>query len=159
MATSREDVQSAILEIITAQDAAWCAGDATAFGARAMADIVFTNVVGMFSIGVEAFNAQHAHIFSTIYKGSRLSQELVHVTMVADNVAIVDTLTSVTGFSHLPPGATAIDGALRTRLEQVLVRRDGDWLVQAFHNVPVSPAAMSVARPDAQSTLEHHLES
>lgn len=116
-----------------------------------MPNIVFTNVVGMFTVGIEAFNAQHAHIFSTIYKGSYLSQELVHVTMVADDVAIIDTLTSVTGFSHLPPGAVPIDGALRTRLEQVLVYRDGAWRVQSFHNVPLSPAAMSVAGPDAQT--------
>ena len=151
MATLDQDVEKAILQLIVAQDAAWCAGDATAFCAGAMPDIVFTNVVGMFSVGVGPFNAQHAHIFSTIYKGSRLSQELVHITMVADDVAIVDTLTSVTGFTHLPPGATAIDGALRTRLEQVLVHRDSDWRVQAFHNVLVSPAAMSVARPGAQA--------
>jgi uncharacterized protein (TIGR02246 family) len=153
MVTPTQDVQNAISEIISAQDAAWCAGDADAFGASALPDVVFTNVVGMFSVGVEPFNAQHAHIFSTIYKGSRLSQEIVHVTMVSDDVVIVDTLTSVTGFSQLPPGAVAIEGALRTRLEQVLVRRDGRWRVQAFHNVPVSPAAVSVARPDAQSTL------
>lgn len=154
MTSSTQDVQDGIAEIISAQDAAWCAGDAAAFGASAMPDVVFTNVVGMFSIGIEAFNAQHAHIFATIYKGSRLSQQIVHVTIAADDVAIVDTLTSVTGFSHLPPGAEAIDGALRTRLEQVLVRRDGAWRVQTFHNVPVSPAAMSVARPDAQPTLK-----
>lgn len=152
MAAPSKDVEQAILEVIAAQDAAWCAGDAVAFGTGVMPDIVFTNVVGMFSVGAQAFNAQHAHIFSTIYKGSRLSQELVHVTMVAENVAIVDTLTSVTGFSQLPPGAAAIDGTLRTRLEQVLVHRDGGWKVQAFHNVSVSPAALSVAAPDAQIT-------
>lgn len=152
MTAPSEGVEQAIADVIAAQDAAWGAGDAAAFGASAMPDIVFTNVVGMFSVGVEAFNAQHSHIFSTIYKNSRLSQELVHLTMVADNVAIVDTLTSVTGFTQLPPGAAAIDGALRTRLEQVLVYRDGEWRVQAFHNVPVSPAAMSVARPTAPGT-------
>lgn len=152
MVVPSADIEAAILEVISSQDAAWCAGDAVAFGARVMPDVVFTNVVGMFSVGAEPFNAQHAHIFSTIYKGSRLSQQLIQVTMAAEDVAIVDTLTSVTGFSHLPPGAMAIDGALRTRLEQVLVRREGEWRVQSFHNVPVSPAAMSVARPEAQAS-------
>ena len=153
MAAPSRDVEAAIAAVLFAQDAAWCAGDAAAFGGSAMTDIVFTNVVGMFSVGREAFNAQHAHIFSTIYKDSRLSQELVHVTMAADDVAIVDTLTSVTGYRHLPPGATAIDGALRTRVEQVLVRHEGEWRVQSFHNVAVSPGAMAVARPDAPAKL------
>lgn len=153
MAVLTEHTRQAILDMIAAQDTAWCAGDAAAFGASVLPNIVFTNVVGMFSIGVEAFNAQHAHIFSTIYEGSSLSQELVHITMAAEDVAIVDTLTSVTGFRHLPPGATAIDGALRTRLEQVLVNREGVWWVQSFHNVPINPAATAVANPDARANL------
>ena len=148
MTAPNGDVKDAILSVIAAQDAAWCQGDAVAFGASALPDIVFTNVVGMFSVGIEGFNAQHAHIFSTIYQGSRLAQKLVHVTMVSDEVAIVDTLTSVTGFRQLPPGAASIDGALLTRLEQVFVHRDGSWRVQSFHNVPVNPAAQLVARPE-----------
>lgn len=140
-----QDTMEAIAALLSAQDAAWCAGDAAAFGAAAMPDVVFTNVVGMFAVGADAFIAQHAHIFATIYKDSRLAQAIVHVTMAGADVAIVDTLTALTGFGHLPPGAAAIDGALRTRLQQVLVRRDGGWRVQAFHNVAVSPAAMPAA--------------
>ena len=145
MTMPTDEVKDAVRAVIAAQDAAWCAGDAAAFGASALPDIVCTNVVGMFSVGIEPFNAQHAHIFATIYLGSRLSQELVHVTMAAADVAIVDTLTSVTGYRHLPPGAAPIDGALKTRIEQVMVRRDGAWRVQSFHNVPVNPAATAVA--------------
>ena len=141
------ETRVAILAILAAQEAAWNAGDAAAFGTSALPDVVFTNVVGMFSVGIEPFNAQHAHIFATMYKGSRLSQELVHVAMVTDEVAIVDTLTAVTGYGHLPPGAAPIDGALRTRLEQVMVRRDGAWRVQSFHNVPVNPVAMEAGPP------------
>ena len=48
----------AILDLIAGQDAAWCAGDAAAFGARAMADIVFTNVVGMFTLAARPCNAR-----------------------------------------------------------------------------------------------------
>lgn len=136
-----ETDRAAIEAIVAAQDAAWCAGDAEAFAAGVSPDIVFTNVVGMFSVGAEAFTAQHAHIFATVYKDSQLAQEVVHIVMATDDVAVVDTLTSVTGFHRLPPGAEAIGGAFRTRLQQVLVRRDGVWRVQAFHNVPVNPAA------------------
>lgn len=139
------DVKKAILRLIHAQDVAWCNGDAVAFSASAAPNIVFTNVVGLFSVGIEPFIAQHAHIFSTIYKGSQLTQALVHLTMAADGVAIVDTLTVVAGFHQLPPGTLPIDGVLQTRLEQVVVCRDGAWQVQSFHNVPVNPAAEEVA--------------
>ena len=149
MAQPNDETRAAIERVVAAQDAAWCAGDAAAFGASALPDVVFTNVVGMFSVGAVPFNAQHAHIFATMYRGSRLAQEVVHVTMVTDDVAIVDTLTAVTGYGELPPGAEAIDGALRTRIEQVMVRRDGDWRVQSFHNVPVHPVAMTVTMPGA----------
>jgi len=139
----------AVVEHLAAQDAAWGAGDAVAFGASALPDIVFTNVVGLFSVGAEPFIAQHAHIFATIYKGSQLVQRLVKITTASKDVVVVDTLTSVTGYLHLPPGAEPIDGAFQTRLQQVLVNHDGQWRVQAFHNTPVNPAALTVAGPIA----------
>lgn len=147
MGVSEED-REAIGAILAAQSEAWAAGDAAAFGARCLPDVVFTNVVGRFSVGIEPFNAQHAHIFATIYRGTRMTQELVNIAMPTDDVAVVDTLTMGTGVERFPPGVQPIDGALRTRLEQVMVRRDGEWWVQAFHNVPVNPAA-AVAVPGA----------
>lgn len=142
-----EQDRAAIVALLAAQDAAWAAGDAAAFGARCLPDVVFTNIVGMFSVGKTPFDAQHAHIFASIYRGTRMTQELVHIATPTADIAVVDTLTAVTGAERLPPGVEAIDGALRTRLEQVMVRRDGGWWVQAFHNVPVNPAAGAVARP------------
>jgi hypothetical protein len=41
----------------------------------------------------------------------------------------------------LPSGlAVPADGIVRTQLMQVFVRRDGRWLVEAYHNVDVKPA-------------------
>ena len=142
------EVRAAITELLAGQDAAWNAGDAAAFGASCAASIVFTNVVGMFSVGLAPFVAQHEFIFSTIYRGSTLRQELVHLTMVRPDVAIVDTLSRVTGFGELPPGAQAIDGALRTRIEQVMTLEAGRWVVASFHNVPVNPMAERVKAPE-----------
>ena len=132
--------QTAIQALIVQEDAAWNAGDAIAFSARTTPDVVFTNIVGMFSVGRGPFEAQHAKIFSTIYKDSRLKQTMVHLAFVRPDVAILDTLAELTGFSHLPPGAEAADGVLRTRLEQVVVRQDGEWWVAAFHNVAIHPS-------------------
>lgn len=143
------ELRDAVVNLLANQNAAWAGGDAFAFSECALPNIVFTNVVGLFSVGVEPFIAQHAHIFSTIYEGSRLDQKVANITTATEDVAIVDTLTTVTGFLLLPPGVEASNGAFQTRLEQVLVRRADEWRVQSFHNTPVNPAAADVARPGA----------
>lgn len=135
-----DDDRAAIGAVLERQASAWAAGDAEAFGADALDGVVFTNVVGMFSVGLAPFVGQHAHIFSTIYKGSRMSQEVVAITLVRPDVAIVDTLATLVGTLHRPPGIELIDGAVRTRLEQVMVKGDGGWKVASFHNVAIHPA-------------------
>jgi uncharacterized protein (TIGR02246 family) len=134
------DDRAAIQAILERQATAWEAGDAEAFAADALEGVVFTNVVGMFSVGRAPFVGQHAHIFSTIYKGSRMTQDLVAITPLRSDVAIVDTLTRLVDALHRPPGIELIDGAVRTRLEQVMVKDSGAWKVASFHNVAIHPA-------------------
>ncbi len=138
---------AAIDSILEGQSTAWANGDADAFGASTTDDIVFTNVVGMFTIGRAPFIGQHAHIFSTIYKGSRMTQEIVAITLVRPDVAIVDTLSCLVGAQQRPPGIELIDGAVRTRLEQVMVKEGAGWRVASFHNVAIQPAFENAAPP------------
>ena len=135
----------AIRAILDEQEEAWRAGDAAAFSRAATSEIVFTNVVGLFSVGRTGFEAQHRHIFSTFYKGSTLRQVVEQITFVRPDVAIVNTLTEVTGFGALPPIMPTQDGVLKTRMEQVLVRVEAGWKVAAFHNVIVHPQAVAAA--------------
>jgi hypothetical protein len=55
-------------------------------------------------------------------------------------VAVVETLTSVSGMAETAPG-TAADGKgrLRTRLLQVVAKAGGEWKIVAYHNVDVKP--------------------
>jgi hypothetical protein len=46
-----------------------------------------------------------------------------------------------------PGTATDSKGRLRTRLMQVVARRDGEWKVVAYHNVDVKPG-IPVAEPN-----------
>ncbi len=141
---------SEITAVLAAQDAAWAAGDAEAFAAAVTDDVVFTNVVGMFTVGRAPFVAQHARIFATFYRGTIMRQTVANIALVRPDVAIVDTVAEGTGFTtELPPAIAAhvVDGAIRTRLEQVMVRNDGRWQVAAFHNVPVNAAAIAAAGP------------
>ena len=130
-----------ISALIASEEAAWEAGSAEDFAARVLPDVVFTNIVGMFSVGKAPFVAQHERIFATIYRDTIMRQTVQHITQVTPDVVIVDTLTVGTGMTQLPPGVEVIDGTLQTRLEQVLVRRDDGWWVASFHNVAVNPAA------------------
>lgn len=148
--TSRTAADSAAIEaVIAGQTAAWARGDAEGFAAASRPDVVFTNIIGMFSVGRAPFVAQHQRIFAGVYKGSQVTQTLTNLTFVRPDVAIVDTLTEVRNYRELPPGMQPVDGALRTRLEQVMVRDDGAWRVASFHNVTVSPAAVQPAPPPA----------
>ena len=143
--------RTAITALIAAEDAAWNNGDAAAFSAHTLPGVVFTNIIGRFLVGRDPFEAQHAKIFSTIYKGSTLHQSIEHLVFLRPDVAIVDTLTEVSGFHALPPGIQATDGKLRTRLQQVLVRNDAQWWVASFHNVPVNTEANAAVPPGAQT--------
>ena len=133
--------EAAIRAVLDRQVAAWGAGDAEAFAADARADVVFTNVVGMFSVGRAAFVAQHARIFSTFYKGTTMTQTVEAQTFVRPDVAVVNTLTGLEGVVALPPGFPHAAGPLKSRLEQVMVREGDGWRVAAFHNVLVTPLA------------------
>jgi uncharacterized protein (TIGR02246 family) len=135
-----EDTRSEIVALVAAEAAAWNRGSAAEFADRALTDISFTNIFGMFSVGKAPFVAQHERIFSTIYKGSTNHLQIEHLTLVKPDVAIVDILTVVTGVQRPPPGVQFIDGALHSRLQQVLVRQADGWWVASFHNVAVNPA-------------------
>ncbi len=145
--TPSGDAPPGIAALIAAEDAAWNIGDAQRFAGRVLPDVVFTNVVGMFSVGKAPFLAQHERIFGTIYKGSALHQKIQHVAVLSPDIVIVDTLSTLTGASHAPPGVELIDGAIRTRLEQVLVHRADGWWVASFHNVAINPAVTANAPP------------
>lgn len=150
--SNENDSRSEIAALIAAEDQAWNQGSAERFAARALPDVVFTNVVGMFSVGKAPFVAQHELIFSTIYKGSKNHQEIQHITFVKPDVAIVDTLAVVQGALHTPPGIQLIDGAIHARLEQVLVRQSDGWWIASFHNVAVNPLAANGPPPTPERT-------
>jgi uncharacterized protein (TIGR02246 family) len=132
--------QHEIETILAAQCAAWEAGDAEAFAAAASDDVSFTNVMGMYTVGIDPFRSQHARIFATIYKGSRMTQTVERVAFIRDDVAVVDTLSRLEGVAHLPPGFAPGDGPPASRLQQVFTKEAGGWRVSAFHNVFINPA-------------------
>jgi len=95
----------------------------------------------MVMYGHDAFEKRHAEILASFYKGTTKSQAVKRLRFVTPDVAVVDIDNEVRGVRTLPSGlAVPADGIVRTQLMQVFVRRDGRWLVEAYHNVDVKPA-------------------
>jgi uncharacterized protein (TIGR02246 family) len=130
----------AIRAIVAAQEQAWNAGDGRAYARDVAPDASFTNIFGMVMYGHDAFEKRHAEILASFYKGTTKSQAVKRLRFVTPDVAVVDIDNEVRGVRTLPSGlAVPADGIVRTQLMQVFVRRDGRWLVEAYHNVDVKP--------------------
>ena len=138
-AQSKED-EAAIQAVVQSEADAWNRGDAEAFAANYAEDGSFTNVIGQQLYGKAAFIAQHARIFSTIYKGSHNTFTIGKIKFIRPDVAIVDIDGVLTGATRLPPGMKAADdGALHVKLQEVMTKEKGSWSIAAFHNVGVYP--------------------
>jgi uncharacterized protein (TIGR02246 family) len=128
----------AIRDILQNEVAAWNKGDATAFSQHFAEDGTFTNLLGMFFRGRDAFRERHEQIFNGAYRGSTKQSDVVSLKFIRPDVVIVETLQTITGFQKLLPGTSAdAKGRLRTRLLQVLVKDGGAWKITAYHNVDV----------------------
>lgn len=135
---------TAIRRIIQDEIAAWNKGDAVAYSRHFAADGTFTNIVGQFFTGYDAFLKQHQVIFEGRFKNTTLQQDVVSLKFIRPDVAAVEVLTAVSGVvaGQLAPGTSGdATGRLRTRLLQVVAKQGGQWKVVAYHNVDVKPGA------------------
>lgn len=131
--------EQAVRQIIRNETRTWNAGDAIGYSRDFASDGIFTNIRGEAFAGYEAFLRQHDVIFKGVFKGTTLQQDILVLRFVEPNVALVETLTAVSGLAGPPPPGATLDarGRLRTRLLQVIARRGAEWKVVAYHNVDV----------------------
>jgi uncharacterized protein (TIGR02246 family) len=129
-----------IASIIERQRNAWNLGDAAAFATGFMPDGCFVNIFGMLTYGREPFEAQHAKIFASIYLGSSIALPIRRIQFVRDDVALVDIDAELKSPRGFPAGLGGADGVVRTRLQELLVKENGGWMIASFHNVVVSSA-------------------
>ena len=130
-----------IQAIVAEQAAAWNAGDAKGYASHVGPDVSFTNLFGMVMYGHAAFERRHAEILATFYKNTTKSHTIRRIRLVTSDVAIVDIDNEVRGVKSLPGGIPVpADGVIKTQLMQVFVKRDGQWWVEAYHNVDIKPA-------------------
>jgi uncharacterized protein (TIGR02246 family) len=130
--------ETSIRAIVAEQASAWNEGDGKRYSSHVAQDVSFTNLFGMVMYGRDAFERRHSEILATFYKGTTKSHVIRRVRFVTQDVAIVDIDNEVRGVTSLPAGiAVPNDGTVKTQLMQILVRRDGHWWVEAYHNVDV----------------------
>lgn len=132
--------ETAIRGIIADQVEAWNAGDGTRYARHLAPEASFTNLFGMVMYGAPAFAKRHNEILSTFYKGTSKKHVVRRIRFLTDDVAVVDIDNEVHGVKAMPPGIVVPpDGVVKTQLMEVFVRRDGQWWVEAYHNVDVKP--------------------
>jgi uncharacterized protein (TIGR02246 family) len=130
--------EQAIRAVIRNQTEAWGKQDAVAFSRDFAQDGIYTNIRGESLRGYDAFLQQHEAVFRTLFRNTSVAQDITVLVSPEPGVALVETLTAVSGISQPPPGIVLDDrGRLRTRVLQVLVKRGGLWKVVAHHNVDV----------------------
>jgi uncharacterized protein (TIGR02246 family) len=134
--------EAAIRRIIAEQAAAWDKGDGASYGQRVAPGVSFTNLFGMVMYGKDAFVSRHQQILTTFYKGTTKKHAVGKIRFVTPDVAIVDIDNEVHGVKAMPGGiAVPKDGIIKTQLMEVFVRRNGEWWIEAYHNVDTKPAA------------------
>ena len=141
ISTARIEAQSKAAEseirgIVSAQVAAWNAGDGAAYAKDVAPEVSFTNLFGMVMYGAPAFAQRHGQILATFYKGTTKHHQVRRIRFVTPDVAIVDIDNEIRGVTSKPPGITVPpDGVVKTQLMEVFVRRGDRWVIEAYHNV------------------------
>jgi uncharacterized protein (TIGR02246 family) len=139
-AQSKSD-EDAIHSILDDEIPTWNQGDADGYSRHFAADGTFTNVRGQFFTGRQAFRDRHEVIFKGPMHGTTLQQDVVSLRFLTPDVAICETLTWVSDFKNGAPPNLYLDtkGRLRTRLLQVMEKRNGEWQIVVYHNIDIKP--------------------
>lgn len=129
--------EAAIRRIVENETATWNKGDAVGYSRDFAPTGTFTNIRGQYFVGYPAFLKQHQTIFEGIFKNSNLKQDVVSLRFIRRDVAVVETLTSVTSQQSPPGVARDSTGAFHTRLLQILAKDRGVWKIVVYHNTDV----------------------
>ncbi len=132
----------AIQNMLQEEVTSWNSGDANTYSKHFAENGTFTNIRGMFFTGHQQFLDRHIEIFKGMFSKTVLQQEVISFRFLSLEVAIVETLTWISGFAKDgSPKGVYIDskGRLHTRLLQVFQKQSGEWKIVVYHNVDLKP--------------------
>src|SRR4030088_1649765 len=132
--------KAAIRKIIQDEISTWNKGDAVGYSKDFAKDGTFTNIRGQFFTGYDGFLKQHQVIFEGIFKNTTLNQRVISLEFLRPGVAVVQTVTTVSGMAQPPTGVARDEkGRIRTSLLQIVAKKDGAWKIVPYHNTDVNP--------------------
>jgi uncharacterized protein (TIGR02246 family) len=121
--------ETMIREIVQSLEAAWNIGDGQAFGAPFSEDADYTVWNGQYANGREAITREHQRLFETVFRGTVQRLEVEKIRFLREDVAVVHALGGMVDFE--PERWPKVKPLL------VLVKADGKWHIDVFHNTPV----------------------
>jgi uncharacterized protein (TIGR02246 family) len=107
---------------------AWNAADATAFGACFAPFAEFVNTRAEFLRGRQAIVWGHVYVFDTIFKDSKVSYDVINVRMLVPGLISAQVAATL----QVPEGP--MEGENHATLSFVAREKDGEWLIEVFHN-------------------------
>lgn len=126
---------------------AWNEGNAAAWGMQFWPDARFVNVLAHVYDGREQIVEQHARIFASIYKGSRLAVLAVESRSLGSDHMLIEMDSALTGWRELPPGVVTVDGALRSHMVLAAEQRHGEWKIAYAQNTGYTPTPVPPPTP------------
>ena len=141
IAAAQSNPDEGIRKILDDEITTWNQGDTDGYSKHFADDGTFTNVMGMFVTGRQAFRDRHEIIFRGPFRGTMLQLQVVSLRFLTPDIAVCETMTWVSGFKSGAPPGLRLDtkGRLRTRLLQVMAKRNGEWQIVVYHNVDIKP--------------------
>ncbi len=127
--------------LIAELQAGWNAGNGEAFAAPFAEDADFVTVAGQHARGRQAIADNHNRIFSTIYKGSRVSMTLAQLRPLGDGLALMHIAPTL----EVPEGPMA--GTMDALMTTVVDDRFDRPQIVALHNVIVRDLAQAAGVP------------
>jgi uncharacterized protein (TIGR02246 family) len=124
------DQDSAIQAVFAQTSRAWADGDGEAFAAAYAPDATVI-LPGIYLPGQDAIRVAMAAAFAGPLKNTRRIHEVQSIRFTDPGTAIV-----ITGSVTVPPGAPQPAAQQRERATWMLSRRDGQWLIDAYHSSP-----------------------
>lgn len=126
-----------VRDLVHTIEEAWIAKDAALYASIYADDFDGISPVGGLTSGRAAIQALHAFLFAGNFANSSQTVVVRRIEFLTGTYAIVDLTTTLTGFAVVPPGLTAIDGALVSRVRWVVAKNGPRWEVIASQITPL----------------------
>ena len=124
--------EQAITEVLERFTEAWNTHDAKAYAALFAENADFTNVFGQSFHGRETIEAQHAKIFASMFKDSRITSMYSTVRLLDQFFASVDVIWTMSGAVDMKGNSWAD----RKGLMSLVMKFENEvWSILSMHNM------------------------